>query len=110
MNECQHRLRMVDTRCPKCRTEEERLWDLNDPGYAIECEKCGNELQLVSTAGVPNPTRASWPDGYFRGQTYDRLKKANKLSQHMANLPPDQRGEVSAEIAKLKKVTKPDKS
>lgn len=56
--------------------------------------------------------KASWPDGFKRGDSYEALKRASKLKVERASLPESQRGDINKEIKEAQKVAskKSDKS
>jgi len=93
-----------DYQCEECG----HVWtELNDRDLRpdrLDCqdECCKAELSAIKLFGAPMPLRASYHDGKDRGDTYKKLKEANKLTKQMYEKPANQRSELRAEIKKLK--------
>lgn len=101
----------IDTLCDACANHTDKLVprdSASDWDTLYTCDNCG-ERGVRRVWSVPNPTRASYPDGYKRGGDYALLKEAAKLETKAASAPNGTKFEMKKAVAELKKASKNEK-
>lgn len=92
--------RCNDYMCGSCEYEDTDRVVRRDEQDNQVCPECGEKL--VRQLGAPAVMGVALPDGTYRGTQYQKMKEAAKLEKQAANLPVEKRGELKAEIRKLR--------
>lgn len=97
--------RTFDFYCPKCEiTHTGLLLDLDNESVSEQtCFVCDSPLELLFSA--PAILRASYPDGTVRDDVRAE-REASKLLTKSYDLPPEKRGDLTREAAKIRRSVK----
>ena len=97
--------RTHDYTCTECGHHDILLYKKSEVlPDSLDCPECGTvDSFLLHALAAPAVLRASYHDGYSRGDSWELSKQANKLQAEAANLHWEDRGDYNKEINKLNK-------